>query len=183
MKKLILSALLTLTTFSGMALAHDYKVGDLTIDHPYARSTPPSAPVAGGFMTITNHGEKADRLIGGSTGFSDIVEVHEMIMVNGVMKMHQIEGGLSIPAGETVVLKPGSYHLMFIGLADQLKPDERRKGVVKFEKAGDIEVEFVVKDITKMMHHGDMKKTDGMKHDGMAHGDMKSAEPHHTTTE
>jgi len=166
MKNVILSTLLTLTTLGATVSAHDYKVGSLTIDHPYARSTPPSSPVAGGFMTITNTGTEADRLIAGTSTFADTVEIHEMVMVDGVMKMNQIEGGLEIPAGETVELKPGSYHIMFIGLQEQLKPDERRKGLVKFEKAGDIEIEFLVKDIAKMMDHSEMGE---MKHDDMKH--------------
>lgn len=180
MKTLFTAALLTFATLTGNVYAHDYKVGDLTIDHPYARSTPPSSPVAGGFMTITNHGKEADRLIGGTSSFSDTVEIHEMVMVDGVMKMNQVEGGLEIPAGETVVLKPGSYHVMFIGLQEQLKPEERRSGLVKFEKAGDIEIEYLVKDIAKMMDHSNMadmkhgdKKMDHSKMTGMKHGEEK----------
>lgn len=166
MKNVILSTLLALTTLGVSVSAHEYKVGSLTIDHPYARSTPPSSPVGGGFMTITNNGTEADRLIAGTSTFADTVEIHEMIMVDGVMKMNQIEDGLEIPAGKTVELKPGSYHIMFIGLQEQLKPDERRKGLVKFEKAGDIEIEFLVKDIAKMMDHSEMGE---MKHDDMKH--------------
>ena len=162
MKNLIITTLLTLSTLTGAAFANEYKVGDLVIDHPYARSTPPFSPVGGGFMTITNNGKEADRLISGTSTFADTVEIHEMVMVEGVMKMNQLESGLEIPAGETVTLKPGSYHLMFIGLQEQLKPDEKRKGLVKFEKAGDIEIEFIVKDIAKMMDHAAMGE---MKHD------------------
>ena len=175
MKNLMITTLLTLSTLTGAAFADTYKVGDLSIDDPYARSTPPFAPVGGGFMTITNNGTETDRLIGGTSTFSDIVEVHEMVMVDGVMKMNQVEGGVEIPAGETVTLKPGSYHLMFIGLQEQLKPEERRKGLVKFEKAGDVEIEFMVKDIAKMMDHSTMgaMKHDDKKMDHSAMGEMK----------
>ena len=178
MKTLLITTLLTLSTFGATAFAHDYKVGDLTIDHPYARSTPPSSPVAGGFMTITNTGTDTDRLIGGTSTFSDTVEIHEMVMVEGVMKMNQLENGLEIPPGETVVLKPGSYHIMFIGLQEQLKPEERRKGLIKFEKAGDIEIEYSVKDIAKMMDHSDMgdMKHGEEKMDHSAMGEMKHGE-------
>lgn len=195
MKTLLISTLLTFAAITGTASAETYKVGDLTIESPYARSTPPGSPVAGGFMTITNNGEKTDRLIAGSSSFSDTVEVHEMVMVDGVMKMSQVEGGVEIPAGETVELKPGSYHMMFIGLQEQLKPDERRAGLVKFENSGDVEIEYVVKDIAKMMDKakmGEMKHGD-MKHDGkamdhskmgeMKHGDMKHGEMNHDAME
>ena len=162
-----------------VASAESYKVGDLVIDSPYARSTPPLAPVGGGFMTITNNGKETDTLISGESSFSKTLEIHEMSMDNGIMKMAELENGLEIPAGETVVLKPGSYHLMFITLEDQLKPDERRKATLKFEKSGEIEVEFLVRDILKMDHsemkHSDMK--DGkMDHSKMNHADMKKTD-------
>lgn len=175
MKTLIITALLSLSTFATAVFADSYTVGDLTINDPYARSTPPSAPVGGGFMTITNHGKAADQLITGTSSFAEAVEIHEMVMVDGVMKMGQVEGGLEIPAGETVALKPGSYHIMFIGLEEQLKPDERRKGVMKFANAGEVEIEFLVKDITKMMDHSKMgeMKHDTKEIDHSAMGEMK----------
>ena len=204
MKKLIIATLLTLGLLT-TASAHEYNVGKLTIDHPYVRSTPPMAPVAGGFMTITNNGDKDDRLFAGTAPFSKALEIHEMVMGDkGVMRMQQIEGGIVIPAGETVELKPGGLHIMFIGLDKQMIPDERHKSLLKFENAGDVEVEFVVKDITKMpetkmdhnkmnhdtmeahMNHGEMshdKMTDmkePVKHDEkMKSNEKKDAHAHH----
>ena len=151
------------------AVASDtYTIGDIVIDTPYSRSTPPMAPVGGGFMTLTNNGAEADTLISGSSTFSKSLEIHEMSMKDGIMKMAELENGLVIPAGESVSLKPGSYHLMFIGLTEQLKPDERRKATLKFEKAGEIDVEFVVRDILKMDHST-------MDHSKMDHSSMHKA--------
>ncbi|PWQ94406.1 copper chaperone PCu(A)C [Leucothrix pacifica] len=133
-------------------LAEPYKVGDLIVDSPYARSTPPLASVGGGFMTIINNGSEDDTLISGETTFSEAFEIHEVSMADGVMKMAELDGGLLVPAGETVELKPGSYHLMFVTLTEQLKPEERRKATLVFKKAGEVEVEFVVRDILKMNH-------------------------------
>lgn len=172
MKRLITTALLSACLLSSNAFSAEYTVGDLVIKDPYARATAPMAPVAGGFMSITNNGKQADKLVGGKVGFSQLVEVHQMSMTDGVMKMSQVEGGLEIPAGETVELKPGGYHLMFIGLMEQLKPEEQRKGTVIFENAGEVEIEYQVVDISKMMENasmGDAKmdhsemKTDAMK--------------------
>ncbi|MGB1311488.1 MAG: copper chaperone PCu(A)C [Leucothrix sp.] len=115
------------------ATADSFTVGDLVIESPYARSTPPLAPVGGGFMTIINNGTAADTLISGESSFSKTLEIHEMSMTDGIMKMAELENGLEIPAGETVVLKPGSYHLMFITLAEQLKPDEKRKATLTLD--------------------------------------------------
>jgi len=170
--KYILTCLL-LGLINTAAVAESYQLGDLVIDKPYARSTPPLAPVGGGFMTITNNGSEADTLISGKATFSKAFEIHEMSMKNGIMKMAELENGLVIPAGETVVLKPGSYHVMFITLAEQLKPDEKRKATLTFEKAGDIEVEFIVKDILKM-NHSKMEHSE-MKHKKMDHSEMKKA--------
>jgi copper(I)-binding protein len=170
-------ACLLLGLFSNAFAATDsYKIGDLVIKTPYSRSTPPMAPVGGGFMTIINNGPEADTLISGSASFSKAFEIHEMSMKDGIMKMAELENGLTIPAGEAVELKPGGYHLMFITLSEQLKPDERRKATLKFEKAGEVEVEFVVRDILKMDHskmdHSKMKHSD-MSDDKMDHSKMK----------
>ena len=64
-----------LSLSAAVSLAHDYKLGALEIGHPYARATPPNAPVSGGYLTIRNTGDEADRLIGGEAGFADRVEI------------------------------------------------------------------------------------------------------------
>lgn len=67
-----------------------------------------------------------------------------MTMSNGVMKMRKMGHGLEIEPGQTVELKPGSYHLMFNGLRESLNQGQTIKGTLQFEKAGSIEVEFQV---------------------------------------
>lgn len=161
---LILSAAI-LGLSSAAVLAHDFKLGSLEIGHPYARATPPNAPVSGGYLTIRNTGADADRLISGEADFADRVEIHEMTMEGDVMKMRHLADGLEIPAGGEVVLKPGGYHVMFIGIASQFKDGEIRKATLTFEKAGAIELEFQVEDIRAMQ--------DTMSHGAMDHGTMK----------
>lgn len=139
------------------AFAHDYKVGPIEIEHPYARATMPGAPVSGGYMVIRNTGTEADRLIAGSVDFAGKVEIHEMKMDGDVMKMREIAGGLEIPAGGEVVLKPGGYHVMFMQLGEQLKEGESRKATLTFEKAGSVDVEFAVEVVMPGgMQHGKM---------------------------
>ena len=116
MKSILLAAALALVVSS--ASAHEYKAGSLEIKHPWARATPKGATVAGGYLKIVNTGNAADRLIGGSTPASGKFEIHEMSMDGGVMKMRALPKGLEIQPGETVELKPGSYHLMFVGLKE-----------------------------------------------------------------
>jgi len=134
----------------------EYKVGDLVISAPMAKATPPNAPVSGGYMTITNNGSQPDRLVSVSTPFAPKVEIHEMTMEGDVMKMRPVAGGLEIPAGGSVELKPGGYHVMFMDLSEPLKEGESRKAVLTFEKAGTVEVEFTVKEMKPggHMNHG-----------------------------
>lgn len=156
---------------SAAVSAEDYKLGSLEIEHPFARATPPNAPVSGGYMIIHNSGEEADRLISGEADFAERVEIHEMAMDGDVMKMRQLADGLEIPAGGEVVLKPGGYHVMFIGIDSQFKNGETRNVKLTFEKAGSIEVGFDVQDMKAMQ--GQMKK-DG--DNAMGHGTMKKSD-------
>jgi copper(I)-binding protein len=130
-----------------MADAHDFKVGSLVIDHPWARATPGGAKVAAGYMTITNKGAAPDRLIGGSLQRAGRIELHEMRMEGDVMRMRQLPRGLEIKPGQSVKLAPGGYHLMFMGLKAPLKQGERIKGQLTFEKAGTIDIEYAVESI------------------------------------
>jgi copper(I)-binding protein len=142
----------------GAACAHDIKAGSLVISEPYLRATAPGAPTAGGYLTVTNHGSETDRLIGGSAGFAEKVEIHEMKMEGDIMKMRRMDGGVEVAPGKSVQLMPGVYHVMFIRLKEQLKDGESRTATLTFEKAGAVDIEFQVRDLT-----GRMKKTD--KHD------------------
>lgn len=98
-------------------LAHDYDHGDLTISHPWSRPTPPGTPVGVGYMDITNRGDSPVILVAGETAAAEAVSIHETVSEDGLMKMRPLREGLTIPAGETVSLKPHSYHLML----EQLK--------------------------------------------------------------
>ncbi len=147
------------------ALAHEYKIGDLVIHHPWTRATAPGAPVAGGYAEIHNMGAAPDRLLSATFEGASAVEIHEMKMEGDVMKMGEVPGGLEIPAGGMAVLEPGGFHIMFMGLSRQLKEGEKIKGTLVFEKAGKIEVEFAVDKMgakaKQMDHstHGDPAKT------------------------
>ena len=125
------------------AHAGDYKAGSLDISNPWSRATPKGSSVAAGYMKIKNGGSTSDRLIGGSSDVASKFEVHEMKMENGVAKMRPIKG-LEIKPGETVELKPGSFHVMFVDLKKPLASGDHIKGTLVFEKAGTVNVEFDV---------------------------------------
>ena len=128
MKTHLIPALL-FTLVATAAGAHDYKLGPLVIDHPWSRATPKGAPVAGGYLKITNTGTTPDRLTGGSAEIAKRFEIHEMRMDGGVMKMRELTKGLEIPAGATVELKPGSYHVMMMGLSQGADQGRAGQGV------------------------------------------------------
>ena len=124
--------------------ARTFKIGSLVIEAPWSRATPGGARVAAGFLKITNTGKEADRLIGGTIDVAKKLEIHEMTMTDNVMRMRQLPKGLEIKPGETVELKPSSYHLMFMDLARPLKTDDVVKGVLRFERAGEVAVDYRV---------------------------------------
>ena len=88
------------------AVGHDFQAGSITINHPWSRATPPVTPVAGGYLTLTNDGDIADRLISISSPLSDRVEIHESTVSDGVASMRPVQIGIEIGAGETVELQP-----------------------------------------------------------------------------
>lgn len=140
------------------ASAQEYKIGAIKIEVPWTRATPTGAKVAGGFMKITNTGTDPDRLIGGTATVAGKFEVHEMAMIDSVMKMRELDGGLEIKPGQSVELRPGSYHVMFMDMSQTLKEGDKVKGTLVFAKAGKIDVEYTVRalgaqsDPQKMKH-------------------------------
>lgn len=140
------AALLALSLAIGAsdARAEDYSIGTLQIGNPWTRATPKGSTVAGGYMKITNKGSAPDRLVGGSAAVAGRFEVHSMVMEQGVAKMRPVEGGLEIKPGETVELKPGSLHVMLMGLKQPLEKGQKVKGTLEFEKAGKVDIEYAV---------------------------------------
>jgi periplasmic copper chaperone A len=118
--------------------ARDFKAGAIAIGHPHARATAAGQPTGGGFLKLANQGGD-DRLMSASATVSRAVEIHEMKMEGDVMRMRQVDG-IALPAGKTVELKPGGYHIMFIGLKEPLKAGARFPMKLRFEKAGEVEV-------------------------------------------
>ncbi|GMB81186.1 copper chaperone PCu(A)C [Shinella zoogloeoides] len=141
--KRILATLAALALSASAVFAHEFMVGDLLVDHPASRATLPGQPVGGGFMTITNKGTQADRLVSiTAPDVSDDVQLHEMAMENDVMKMRHLPDGIEIPAGATVALKAGGLHVMFMKIKHPFKEGETFKATLTFEKAGKLDVDF-----------------------------------------
>ena len=163
-RAMILSALLLpLTSIS----AHEYRVGDIVVDHPWARPLPSVSVNGAAYIKIHNMGE-SDRLVSARSPAAEHVEVHTHLHENGVMKMRKLEG-LDVPKGETVMFKPGGLHLMLLGLTQPLVEGESFPVTLQFEKSGALEV--VVK-----IEQPEAMEEGAMKHEGMDHGEMKHDE-------
>ena len=136
-----------LVFISAGALAdHKFKLGQLTIDHPYTRSTAPGQKVAGGFMKIENKGA-TDQLVSASSPVAGEMQLHTMTMDGNVMKMREVKT-IEVPANGSVELKPGGLHLMFMDIKAPLKAGESVSVKLKFQKAGDVEIKVPIRDIS-----------------------------------
>jgi copper(I)-binding protein len=147
------------------AAADDIRAGALQISAVWARATPKGASIGGGYFKITNTGNTPDRLIGGTSPVSEKFEIHEMSMDNGVMKMRPVTAGIEIKPGQTVELKPGGFHVMLVGLKQQLAQGQHFKATLIFEKAGKVDVDFAIVGIGAM--NADGGSTQG-SHGGMS---------------
>jgi periplasmic copper chaperone A len=134
-----LLAALALALAAGAALAHDYTVGHLSIAHPYARPTPPGARTGGAYFTVRNNGTQPDRLVRVASPAAQSVELHSMTMDGNLMKMRAVPA-LDIPAGVTVTLGSGGYHVMLVNLAHPLTVGSNVPLTLTFERAGSIDV-------------------------------------------
>lgn len=124
-------------------MAHDYTLGDLTIHHPWTRATAPKASTAAGYVTITNHGATDDKLTAASMAGAGHSMLHQTRSEHGVASMmHQ--DSIVLPAGATVKLEPGSYHIMAMQLTEGYQAGLTISGTLTFEKAGTVPVGFKV---------------------------------------
>lgn len=148
------------------ALAHEVKVGDFEFIHPHIPQPAATAKTAGGYVAIVNEGTEADRLIGVETDIATKAEVHESkVDANGIGTMDPVPA-LEIPAGETVSLDRGGYHVMFMGLKAKLTEGEMHKVTLIFEHAGPVEIEFMIDPpMGEGMGDMDHSKMDGMTGD------------------
>lgn len=115
MKKLVLTSL-------AAALVSASAFADVTVGDPWVRATVPSQKSTGAFMLLTSDADA--KLLAARSPVAGVVEIHEMVMANNVMKMSPVPG-LDLPAGKAVELKPGGYHVMLMDLKAQVKEGDK----------------------------------------------------------
>ena len=109
---------------------------DIVLDGLQFRATVGSIPSSAGYLTIRNNGTDNDWLVAATSDLARKTELHSMTMDNGVMRMRQVEGGIPVPAGGTVTLAPGGYHIMLIGLKAPLHAGQAYDVTLDFRHAG-----------------------------------------------
>ncbi len=142
MRSVFAAALLVLLT---SAAAHAAPAQGVTVRDAWIRATPPGAPTAAAYATITNHAISSDRLMGGATAAAGAVEPHQMSKAGGVMRMRPMPGGMAIGSLATVRLSPNGDHLMLTGLKRPLVAGQHVRVTLHFRRAGDVPVDFAVR--------------------------------------
>ena len=124
------------------AAAQEARAGDLAVQRPWARAAGQGATGAG-FLSISNRGAAADRLLSASSPMARAMELHSMVRDGDVMRMRPVDA-IDVPGGQTVTLRPGGLHLMLIGLSQPLRQGETVPVTLRFERAGEVQVALPV---------------------------------------
>lgn len=159
-----LAAALTLSAATLTATyAADFTAGSLEINDLWVRGSVPGQTNGAGYMQINNPTGVSDRLLSAQSEASNRLELHTVLTENGVAKMRQVPG-IDIPAKGSVKLAPGGFHMMFLQLTGPFKQGEMVPVVLKFEKAGEVRVNFTVKPSTYNPGSAGEQGHGGMKH-------------------
>lgn len=145
----IATALLIACAAVPAALAHDYEAGTLTVMHPWARASAGAAKTGAVYFIIQNHGSTPERLLGASTDRAASAELHTHVTDNDIVKMRAMDA-IEVAPGETLRLAPGRLHVMLMGLVSPLVEHDSFPMTLRFEHAGDIEVEVIVEGVATM---------------------------------
>lgn len=138
---------------------------EILISDAWARPTIGQAPNSAAYFTITNHGTQDDRLLAVSCPCAATAELHQTTMNDNVMHMEAIDGGLPLPAGQSVSFEPGAKHVMLMGVSDALIDGQTISLTLTFEHASEqtfaIPVQKTAPNATEDPHD---------PHAGMEHG-------------
>jgi copper(I)-binding protein len=128
---------------AGPAAAHGYGTG----------ATPPGATVAAGYLEIRNSGQQPDRVVAASTPAAERVEFHVQIQEGDVLKMREVKD-FPVPARQRLTLRPGGSHLMLVGLKQPLAKGGRVPVTLRFERAGELQLELEIQPLdSRKPHH------------------------------
>ncbi len=154
MNRLLIAGLMLLATTAAQA----QNTAPVTVKDAWVRATVPAQKATGAFMQLTS--TEGTRLVGASSSAAGTVEIHEMAMVDNVMKMRAVPG-IDLPAGKTVELKSGGYHVMLLALKGQVREGDSVPLTLVFEgkdkKRQSIEVKAAARPLNASAKGGEMK--------------------------
>jgi hypothetical protein len=127
----------------------------LVVGDPWVRATAGTedTSMTAAFMTIDNTGDEDVTLVGASSEVAGMVEIHEMLMVDGAMAMQAMDSGLVIEAGRGKVLEPGGYHVMLMDVRTELAPGDEVALTLELSDGSTQELTVPVKEFTEEEGH------------------------------
>ena len=154
MKKILIASIATLAL-------NAWAQSSVKIEDAWVRGTVAQQKATGAFMRLT--AQRDTRLVAVSSSVAGVVEIHEMSMDNGVMKMRPV-AGLDLPAGRTVELKPGGYHVMLMDLKAPVAADQQVPLTLVFEAQGGLREQVELKASARTLNAGAMSGSMGQGH-------------------
>jgi copper(I)-binding protein len=162
MKRLSVLGIWITLLWSGALWADGMNGTGVEAHEAWIRATPPNARMGAAYMHLMNYEPTADALVKASSSLAEAVELHHVTNQDGVMKMYPVPE-IEIPGGGMAELKPGGFHVMFIGLKQQLKPGDAYPITLHFRNAPEVTVSVPVLENPMSMNHDAMHR---MHHGG-----------------
>lgn len=147
MQKILLMAFCGLFLSVAQPQADGMKHSGVMAESAWARATAGPAKAGAAYLTLMNAGHETDRLVDVKSDLAKRTEIHNHLMEGSVMKMAKVEGGVEVVPGSPTVFQPGGLHVMFMGLKKPFVEGEKLPLTLVFEKAGEMQIEFVVQGV------------------------------------
>lgn len=146
-KNIYIISLILGATFVSASYATEYKKENIVVESPWMRAKAEGAKVVGGYAHIINNSDKDEYLVGVASPIAKKIQLHEMKLVNNVMKMRALRKPILIKAHSDFTLKPGSYHIMFLKVKQPVEKGTKVPAKFLFRNVGAIDAEFNVADV------------------------------------
>ncbi len=152
-----------------------------SVEDAYIRAMPPGRTATAAYLSLSNNSDRDCSIIGGSAGIAAKLEIHQQLNSDGMMKMRPV-AAVTLAAGETLLLRPGGFHLMLLGVEAELVPGETHPMSLLTEDCGTIEMIAVVRSLfqrsvpLEKAHDHSMHQQSTEDHSGHDMQKMKSTE-------
>lgn len=147
----LLLASVLLAPATGAVALDDAMIGSLTVDRLWARATPPGSMMGAVYLDISNPTREGVDLVGVTSPVAKRAEVHESVVMDGMMKMQKRES-LPIGAGNRVKFEPGGLHIMLMGLAGPLNAGEEFELTLHFSNQIQLTMQVPVLPVTQLTY-------------------------------